>query len=206
MPVVYAGMATHARENRAEQLLGAPGLLTKTANRPSQLSGGQQQQSYRAVPLMNGGDVILADEPTGALDSKSGADVMAILQDLNRQGHTIIMVTHDPSIAAQAQRVIEIKDGRILKDYYTEQPRDKPSVNTNLAFEQKICKPIQLLDRLTEAFKMSVLAMKAHKMRTLLTMLGIIIGIALSGICSWARTRLTAKKFVRISALWVPIP
>ncbi len=177
VPAVYAGMATHARENRAKQLLADLGLADKTANRPSQLSGGQQQRVSIARALMNGGDVILADEPTGALDSKSGADVMAILQDLNRQGHTIIMVTHDPSIAAQAQRVIEIKDGRILKDYYTEQPWDKPSVNTNLAFEQKSGLSA-FFDRLTEAFKMSVLAMKAHKMRTLLTMLGIIIGIA----------------------------
>ena len=177
VPAVYAGMATHARENRAKQLLADLGLADKTANRPSQLSGGQQQRVSIARALMNGGDVILADEPTGALDSKSGADVMAILQDLNRQGHTIIMVTHDPSIAAQAQRVIEIKDGRILKDYYTEQPWDKPSVNTNLAFEQKSGLSA-FFDRLTEAFKMSVLAMKAHKMRTLLTMLGIINGIA----------------------------
>mgnify|MGYP003585137166 FL=1 len=177
VPAVYAGMATHARENRAKQLLADLGLADKTANRPSQLSGGQQQRVSIARALMNGGDVILADEPTGALDSKSGADVMAILQDLNRQGHTIIMVTHDPSIAAQAQRVIEIKDGRILKDYYTEQPWDKLSVNTNLAFEQKSGLSA-FFDRLTEAFKMSVLAMKAHKMRTLLTMLGIIIGIA----------------------------
>ena len=177
VPAVYAGMATHARENRAKQLLADLGLADKTANRPSQLSGGQQQRVSIARALMNGGDVILADEPTGALDSKSGADVMAILQDLNRQGHTIIMVTHDPSIATQAQRVIEIKDGRILKDYYTEQPWDKPSVNTNLAFEQKSGLSA-FFDRLTEAFKMSVLAMKAHKMRTLLTMLGIIIGIA----------------------------
>ena len=177
VPAVYAGMATHARENRAKQLLADLGLADKTANRPSQLSGGQQQRVSIARALMNGGDVILADEPTGALDSKSGADVMAILQDLNRQGHTIIMVTHDPSIAAQAQRVIEIKDGRILKDYYTEQPWDKLSVNTNLAFEQKSGLSA-FFDRLTEAFKMSVLAMKAHKMRTLLTMIGIIIGIA----------------------------
>lgn len=177
VPAVYASMAIHARENRAKQLLADLGLADKTANRPSQLSGGQQQRVSIARALMNGGDVILADEPTGALDSKSGADVMAILQDLNRQGHTIIMVTHDPSIAAQAQRVIEIKDGRILKDYYTEQPWDKPSVNTNLAFEQKSGLSA-FFDRLTEAFKMSVLAMKAHKMRTLLTMLGIIIGIA----------------------------
>lgn len=129
---------------------------------------------------MNGGDVILADEPTGALDSKSGEDVMNILRQLNNQGHTIIMVTHDPNIAKQADRVIEIKDGHIIKDYATENAtllaQQKQTPN-RLSFSQKIGL-LAFLDRLQEAFKMSVLAMKAHKMRTLLTMLGIIIGIA----------------------------
>ena len=126
---------------------------------------------------MNGGDIILADEPTGALDSQSGKDVMAILRNLNSQGHTIIMVTHDPSIAAQAERVIEIKDGQILKDYYTDNRFDKTKAVQHLNFAKK-SGVTAFLDRLSEAFKMSVLAMKAHKMRTLLTMLGIIIGIA----------------------------
>ena len=117
VPAVYAGMPASQRESRATKLLGDLGLGAKTQNRPSQLSGGQQQRVSIARALMNGGDVILADEPTGALDSQSGKDVMAILRNLNAQGHTIIMVTHDPSIAAQAERVIEIKDGYILKDY-----------------------------------------------------------------------------------------
>lgn len=180
VPAVYAGMPANMRDERATKLLSDLGLEQKVNNRPSQLSGGQQQRVSIARALMNGGDVILADEPTGALDSKSGEDVMQILRDLNNQGHTIIMVTHDPSIAQQADRVIEIKDGYIIKDYATD--------NANLCAGQKV-KPTRLnfsqklglsafLDRLSEAFKMSVLAMKAHKMRTLLTMLGIIIGIA----------------------------
>ncbi len=180
VPAVYAGMPASVRDERATKLLTDLGLEQKVNNRPSQLSGGQQQRVSIARALMNGGDVILADEPTGALDSKSGEDVMQILRDLNNQGHTIIMVTHDPSIAQQADRVIEIKDGYIIKDYATD--------NANLCSGQKV-EPNRLnfsqklglsafLDRLSEAFKMSVLAMKAHKMRTLLTMLGIIIGIA----------------------------
>ena len=177
VPAVYAGMPASQRESRANQLLGDLGLAAKTQNRPSQLSGGQQQRVSIARALMNGGDIILADEPTGALDSQSGKDVMAILRQLNRQGHTIIMVTHDPNIAAQAERVIEIKDGYILKDYYTDNPFEKTVSAQHLTFSKK-SGIAAFLDRLSEAFKMSVLAMKAHKMRTLLTMLGIIIGIA----------------------------
>ena len=177
VPAVYAGMPVRQREARATQLLDDLGLGTKTQNRPSQLSGGQQQRVSIARALMNGGDIILADEPTGALDSQSGKDVMAILRNLNSQGHTIIMVTHDPSIAAQAERVIEIKDGQILKDYYTDNRFDKTKAVQHLNFAKK-SGVTAFLDRLSEAFKMSVLAMKAHKMRTLLTMLGIIIGIA----------------------------
>ena len=177
VPAVYAGMPVRQREARATQLLDDLGLGAKTQNRPSQLSGGQQQRVSIARALMNGGDIILADEPTGALDSQSGKDVMAILRNLNSQGHTIIMVTHDPSIAAQAERVIEIKDGQILKDYYTDKRVDKTTEVQHLNFAKK-SGVTAFLDRLSEAFKMSVLAMKAHKMRTLLTMLGIIIGIA----------------------------
>ena len=177
VPAVYAGMPIAERDKRAKQLLTDLGLAEKTQNRPTQLSGGQQQRVSIARALMNGGDVILADEPTGALDSKSGKDVMAILRNLNAKGHTIIMVTHDPSIAAQAERVIEIKDGYILKDYYTEHEFDKSQQSEKITFPKKVG-ITAFLDRLQEAFKMSLLAMKAHKMRTLLTMLGIIIGIA----------------------------
>lgn len=183
VPAVYAGMNSNTRTQRADKLLADLGLADKVTNRPSQLSGGQQQRVSIARALMNGGDVILADEPTGALDSKSGEDVMQILQDLNAQGHTIIMVTHDPSIAAQAERVIELKDGHIIADYHTPSMADTdtdaiPPIPPNmLAAHQK--NPLSaFFDRLAEAFKMSLLAMRAHKMRTLLTMLGIIIGIA----------------------------
>lgn len=180
VPAVYAGMPADERDERATKLLSDLGLEQKVNNRPSQLSGGQQQRVSIARALMNGGDVILADEPTGALDSKSGEDVMAILRDLNNQGHTIIMVTHDPNIAKQADRVIEIKDGHIIKDYATDNAllsAGQKETPKRLSFSQKIGLSA-FLDRLREAFKMSVLAMKAHKMRTLLTMLGIIIGIA----------------------------
>mgnify|MGYP002512156056 CR=1 FL=1 len=193
VPAVYAGMDNKVRAQRAEQLLTDLGLGDKVHNRPSQLSGGQQQRVSVARALMNGGDVILADEPTGALDSKSGKDVLQILNNLNKQGHTVIMVTHDPSIAEQAERVIELKDGHIIADYRNDNFRaeentetsaskettqaDLPSPSRTLHHKQK-SRLGSLIDRLSEAFRMSVLAMRAHKMRTLLTMLGIIIGIA----------------------------
>ena len=178
VPAVYAGMDGQARNERAEQLLADLGLADKVNNRPSQLSGGQQQRVSIARALMNGGDIILADEPTGALDSKSGEDVVQILKDLNAQGHTIIMVTHDPGLAAQAERVIEIKDGYIIADYKNEDYQRPAAQSASKIDKHRKSAFGSFIDRLFEAFKMSLLAMRAHKMRTLLTMLGIIIGIA----------------------------
>ena len=131
VPAVYAGTQNAQRKTRAQMLLSQLGLADKLKNRPNQLSGGQQQRVSIARALMNGGDVILADEPTGALDSASGKEVMNILFDLRNQGHTIIMVTHDPNLAAQAQRVIELKDGHIIADYYTDSVNDEIKNNSN---------------------------------------------------------------------------
>ncbi len=172
LPAVYTGMPSRERKARADALLDKLGLKEKIQNRPNQLSGGQQQRVSIARALMNGGEIILADEPTGALDSKSGETVLEILQDLHREGHTIIMVTHDPNIAATASRVIEIKDGRIIKD-----ERQQPYQH-----EQKLTKgeyrAPRFWDQLVESFKMATSAIMAHKLRALLTMLGIVIGIA----------------------------
>ena len=174
LPSVYAGMAQSARHRRANQLLADLGLQGKENNKPSELSGGQQQRVSIARALMNGGEIILADEPTGALDTHSGENVMQILHDLHRQGHTIIMVTHDPGIAANANRVIEIRDGEIIND---------SSKNADIAPSQVASLPENnswafFKDQFAESFRMSVQAILAHKMRSLLTMLGIIIGIA----------------------------
>lgn len=174
LPSVYAGMAQSARHRRANQLLADLGLQGKENNKPSELSGGQQQRVSIARALMNGGEIILADEPTGALDTHSGENVMEILHDLHRQGHTIIMVTHDPGIAANANRVIEIRDGEIIND---------SSKNADIAPSQVASLPENnswafFKDQFAESFRMSVQAILAHKMRSLLTMLGIIIGIA----------------------------
>ena len=116
VPAIYAGADATERNARAKQLLTDLGLGDKTQNRPSQLSGGQQQRVSIARALMNGGDVILADEPTGALDKNSGIEVMRILRELNAKGHTIILVTHDHNVAKNATRIIEISDGNIISD------------------------------------------------------------------------------------------
>ena len=120
VPAVYAGVRKGKRDERARMLLETLGLAERTEYRPSQLSGGQQQRVSIARALMNGGQIILADEPTGALDTRSGQDVMRTLQELNALGHTVIIVTHDPRIAACARRVIAIEDGNIKSDTINE--------------------------------------------------------------------------------------
>ncbi len=116
LPAVYAGTAPQQRAERAQALLQRLGMESRMDHRPSQLSGGQQQRVSIARALMNGGRILLADEPTGALDSTSGAEVMALLHELADAGHTIILITHDRNVAAQARRVIEVRDGQVVSD------------------------------------------------------------------------------------------
>ncbi|WP_446425216.1 MacB family efflux pump subunit [Mailhella sp.] len=175
LPAVYGGMGRAEREARAHDLLIRLGLDGKTRNRPNELSGGQQQRVSIARAMMNGGEIILADEPTGALDSRSGENVMKLLMELNAEGHTLILVTHDRQIASYANRIIEIKDGEIIRD-----TRSAPILREEgpeiVSVERSSWQYIR--DQLGEAFRMSVQAILSHKMRSLLTMLGIIIGIA----------------------------
>ena len=175
LPAVYAGRDGATRSARAEELLLKLGLEGKTKNRPNELSGGQQQRVSIARALMNGGEIILADEPTGALDSRSGENVMQLLMQLNAEGHTLILVTHDRHIAEYANRIIEIKDGEVISD-----ERRKPVLHAaGPALTPAETSSWQYMrNQLAEAFRMSVQAILAHKMRSLLTMLGIIIGIA----------------------------
>ena len=175
VPAVYAGADAAARRERAIALLTRLGLAERLDHRPNALSGGQQQRVSVARALMNGGEVILADEPTGALDSRSGKELMALLKELHADGHTIIIVTHDPQIAAQAERVIEIADGEIIADRHNVEPRRFAAQATEIKAAASWRRG---LDSLGEALRMALRAMGAHKLRTFLTMLGIIIGIA----------------------------
>src|SRR5690554_1186765 len=178
VPAVYAGVPGPERGSRAAALLLRLGLEDRIGHRPGQLSGGQQQQVSIARALVNGGEVILADEPTGALDSHSGEQVLEILGELHREGHTIIIVTHDMAVARHAQRVIEIHDGEIVGDRINPDVSQqvRPGTAARAAVTHVGWRAAQ--GRFAEAFRMALLAMNAHRMRTFLTMLGIIIGIA----------------------------
>ena len=116
LPLVYAGVSPSERRRRAKAVLERVGLGDKVRHKPSQLSGGQQQRVSIARALANNPSVILADEPTGALDSHTGRDVLHLLQELHQEGNTIVLITHDNSIARQAQRIIRLEDGRVVYD------------------------------------------------------------------------------------------
>ena len=181
IPAIYAGMAPRDRRARAERLLDRLGISDRTDHRPGQLSGGQQQRVSIARALMNGANVILADEPTGALDKHSGEEVLRILEELNGEGKTIIIVTHDMNVASRARRIIEISDGVILSDRKNEAAEGRMPVAVSVPRGERPRSGGYLrsvVDRFKEALRMAVLAMAAHRLRTFLTMLGIIIGIA----------------------------
>ena len=116
VPLVYAGISRADRHVRAREVLEQVGLGDKLKNRPNQLSGGQQQRVSIARALVRNPPVILADEPTGALDSHTGREVLGLLQQLHKQGHTVVLITHDNSIAVQADRIIRLEDGRVVYD------------------------------------------------------------------------------------------
>lgn len=174
LPGIYEGLDD--RKTKGLNLLDELDIKEKAYSRPNQLSGGQQQRVSIARALINGGEVILADEPTGALDSKSGIMVMEILSNLHKNGHTIILVTHDKNVANYANRIIEIKDGKIINDKtkknekFTIQDLDKNKNKSSFGY------------KFLEALKMAISSIFSHKLRSFLTMLGIIIGIA-SVIC-----------------------
>ena len=116
LPLVYAGTKRHRRRQLAEQALARVSLLDRGAHRPSQLSGGQRQRVSIARAVVNSPSIILADEPTGNLDKKSGQAVMKILLELNKKGYTVIMVTHNTKQAEKAGRIIELSDGKVVRD------------------------------------------------------------------------------------------
>jgi len=178
VPAIYAGLSHRERRHRGEALLSSLGLGDRLDHRPSQLSGGQQQRVSIARAMMNGGKVILADEPTGALDSQSGVEVMALLEDLAREGHTVILITHDKEVAEHADRVIEFKDGEIVSDTGPAKGVIDSSNNKKLRdlfLSRKLASP---LAGIGEAIRMALRSLKANVFRTILTLLGIVIGVA----------------------------
>lgn len=175
IPAIYANSERDSRRQRATALLGRLGLEGREHHKPCELSGGQQQRVSIARALINGGKIILADEPTGALDSQSGQEVLAILNELNRRGHTVVMVTHDMKVARHAKRIIELCDGEIIADSGGCVSATETLPQTN-SIRQSYWKT--LLDRTRESMQMALKAMKTHRLRTTLTMIGIVFGIA----------------------------
>jgi len=194
IPAVYAGVSRHERHSRASGLLTSLGLKERLDYKPSQLSGGEQQRVSVARALMNGGTVILADEPTGALDSKNGAEVMEILHTLHKKGHTIIMVTHDPTLAQHAERIIRISDGQIIGDEVNRKTKEAIVIPSAQSIQTYNAAGFQ---DFTEAFKMALRSLRISRFRTFLTMLGIIIGVgsvvAMLAIGNGAKQEVLAK-------------
>ncbi|NNA17631.1 MacB family efflux pump subunit [Pseudomonas lundensis] len=184
MPAIYAGMPAAERHARAAALLTRLGLAERTGNRPHQLSGGQQQRVSIARALMNGGHIILADEPTGALDSHSGAEVMTLLDELASQGHVVILITHDRDVAARANRIIEVRDGEVISDSANGAPpvSDNPNALQAIDLRQRLNQGSEargawkgeLMDAVHAAWRV----MWINRFRTALTLLGIVIGVA----------------------------
>ncbi|SAK51541.1 macrolide-specific ABC-type efflux carrier [Caballeronia pedi] len=198
VPAVYAGGPSFRRRCRAQELLTSLGLGNRVEHRPNQLSGGQQQRVSIARALMNGGKVLLGDEPTGALDSKSAREVMETFNSLHRQGHTVILVTHDERVAEHAHRIIKIEDGIIVDDRPTSKEefrrtRVSPSVGSDcadlttvegkagLTANTAICERERLLSFiacLRTSVEIALRSLADNRLRTALTMIGIVIGVA----------------------------
>ncbi|MCC6440278.1 MAG: ABC transporter permease, partial [Rhodanobacteraceae bacterium] len=149
------------------------GLDDRANHLPAELSGGQTQRVAIARALVNDASVILADEPTGALDSQSGRDVLALLSELNAEGRTIILITHDAGVAAHARRVIELRDGRVVAD-----TRDEVGIGHRVLPSPVARRTPGVLSELGEAIKMAMRSMRRNLFRTALTLLGVVIGVA----------------------------
>ena len=171
LPLAYSGVSKEERIEKAAKYASMTGLGDRLDHRPTELSGGQNQRIAIARSLVNDPDIIMADEPTGALDSKTGEEIMGLLHELNDRGHTIIMVTHDNVLAEQGTRKIVVKDGVIIEDLKGE----KASKSTTKEGDGVKSKGLSILDLLFIGLREGLMP---HKMRTFLTMLGIIIGVA----------------------------
>jgi len=175
IPALYTAMPAAERQARIALLAGKLGIDTRLQHKPAQLSGGQQQRVSVCRALINGAQIILADEPTGALDSVSGRALMDVLHQLNADGHTVIIVTHDREVAQQAQRIIEISDGQIIADN-TQDIRDNGEIQ--LLPVVGVNGRASLSRSLLESVRMAWRSLLGHRMRAFLSMLGIIIGIS----------------------------
>jgi macrolide transport system ATP-binding/permease protein len=179
LPLIYAGNR-HLKE-KAHEKMHEVGLAQRESHRPNELSGGEQQRVAIARSLVNEPPIVFADEPTGNLDTKSEAEIIAILEDLNQKGKTIVMVTHEQEIAVRAQRIIRMRDGEIVADERKRAKRKKPvvvpqglSIDTILSESHQAFAQAAFMDH----FRQALYSIVSHKMRSFLSMVGILIGIA----------------------------
>ncbi|WP_455814670.1 MacB family efflux pump subunit [Pseudomonas graminis] len=185
VPACYARHPRAVRQSNAQQLLAQLGLANFAGRDVTRLSGGQQQRVSIARALMNGGDIILADEPTGALDSQNGHEVMQLLQSLNRQGYTIVIITHDAQVAHYAQRIIHLSDGKILSDQPNQGGKKaegdhapSPHTSLNVGKTPVAHSPWRVRwEGANDILKNAWNTLCAHRLRSSLTLLGIVIGI-----------------------------
>jgi len=174
LPAIYSNTEKAEREHKACQLLAKLGLADRVHHRPGELSGGQQQRVSVARALINGAEVILADEPTGALDSASGEQLLDLLKALHKEGVTIILITHDPKVAEHAQRQVRLLDGEIVSDSAANRERQPDGKQSNGADTVQAFSSISVAAALAMAFS----SLRLNWFRTFLTLLGIIIGVA----------------------------
>ncbi|MDE0129309.1 MAG: ABC transporter permease [Gammaproteobacteria bacterium] len=174
MPAIYAGIRRRIRWARAAELLSTLGLSHRTGHHPNELSGGERQRVAIGRALMNGAAVVLADEPTGSVDSRNGKEIMAQLAALSERGRTVILVTHDPTVARYARRRIELLDGRVVSDTGPNPGRQASAVRAARAPSQRMQAPVASL---AESARTARRTLRGNKSRTALTLLGIVIGV-----------------------------
>jgi len=192
LPLLYAGIGDRERKKRAMGALEAVGLKERAHHYPNELSGGEQQRVAIARALVNNPSIILADEPTGNLDSQSGKEILSIFKKLHEQGKTIIIVTHDPEVAKYAGRIIQIKDGQVEQ----EKTRRK-TVEYKVSTPDKINKKTSLIASLVPGFASGYKGLLTNKMRSFLTVLGVVIGVAavigMLGVGEGAKRQITSQ-------------
>jgi macrolide transport system ATP-binding/permease protein len=174
LPFIYSAQTNHGKKQEALQILRKIGLSDRLRHRPNELSGGQQQRVALGRALANNPLVILADEPTGNLDSSSSGEIMQLLKELNDQGNTIIMVTHEHDIAAWATRVLSLHDGKIIKDEKRTEPKKIAAPELSVGGKRRWCCFAGLKNYCYEAY----LSIVNNKLRSILSILGVMIGVA----------------------------